>query len=287
MIPSSGQNGLSRFERRSVRLPRRISSAIGGAPRGHRRGSRERRAREAGPPACARRRSPRRRASARPRSRPRRAHGACAASRRAATWGATAAEHRQQRLDVSVAEPDPTLPAQWSPSASRPAEDERAELRPTARPPREPDDREVVLLPELELLPLGCPPAGAVRRVGSLRDDALEALCRRRLEQRGAVLESGRQAHCVGRRVEDAPRAAAFAPRAGAGTRARRPARAGRRPSGRAGPIPTAATRTGRCPTRRARRPRRRARPTACAQRARPRGQRRGSARRGPCRSGS
>ena len=36
MMPSSGQNGLSRFERRSVRLPLRISSAIGRpSPRGH------------------------------------------------------------------------------------------------------------------------------------------------------------------------------------------------------------------------------------------------------------
>ncbi len=82
-------------------------------------------------------------------------------------------------------------------------EDERAELFPSPRPPREADDREIVFQPELQLLPLGRPPAGTVRRVGALRDDALETLVGCRLQQRRPVLEGGRQAHGVGSRVED------------------------------------------------------------------------------------
>ena len=146
MMPSSGQNGLSRFERRSVRLPLRISSAIGGRSTGTSS------------------RTPRKTGA---RSRPSRVRSAKVTS--AASAGSTqvtsAARTRgmrgvatsgdvgrdsgrssgQQRLDVSVADARPHVAGPVEPVRLPPAEDERAELRPTPRPPREPDDRKVVL----------------------------------------------------------------------------------------------------------------------------------------------
>ena len=122
------------------------------------------------------------------------------------TSGEVGALERPQRLaqgvDVHVRDPraDVARPVQAVRLAA--TEHERAELPAPPRPARVPDDREILLRAELHLLPLRRPPAEPVRRVGALRDHALELPLACRLEQRDPVLERGRDADCVDGRVD-------------------------------------------------------------------------------------
>jgi hypothetical protein len=67
--------------------------------------------------------------------------------------------------------------------------DERAERRPPALAARVAGDDHLLRLPQLQLVPVRRAAAGAVWRVGSLRDDAFELLLACGCKQRGAVVE--------------------------------------------------------------------------------------------------
>ncbi len=196
-------------------------------------------------------------------------------------------ERAANPVDLAVREPGADVPRPVEAVRLAPSEDERAELRASTRPTRVADDREVLLVAELDLPPLGRPPSRAVRAVRALGDDALEPLrpCGRRAapRRRRRRARAGRPR----RTGREAPRAAGAAPRAVARGSARRRARGGRKPSGRAARRLTGAPRSAPFRPRRGRTPRRRGPPTACVPRERRRVRRRESARSGRCRYGS
>src|SRR4029079_5975864 len=98
-------------------------------------------------------------------------------------------EHGSQPIALVVSEPRPDVPRPVEAVRLAAREHESAELRPLPLAPGVADDREVLLRPELELLPLERAPARPVRQIGPLRDDALEPLLARGLGGRAAVLE--------------------------------------------------------------------------------------------------
>ena len=262
VIPSSGQNGLSRFESLSTRRP--FARRSGAASRSRRTSSARlvvaeaagRPARAAGRRASTPRTRPRRRAPARPRRRRPAARAASSASRRtAASSRCERPEELEQALDLGVREAGADVPGPAQPARLVHAEDERAEARRAAALAlRVADDRRAPAPARTFTLR-----QSALRRPGWYRESARFATTpsspcvARRREQRLAVVEL--------RRDEDAARLGStsclepLAPlrRAAGRPAARRRPRAGRTRRARASRCPAGAARSSTARRRRAR----------------------------------
>ena len=282
MIPSSGQNGLSRFE--SLSDPLALPELRARSPL----------ARAAPPPPPCPRAVPGTPAPAAARRASTRRSGPRATSfgstqttsplRTRGIFGTSAKGESSRRSGFSLLEQALDLarrrsrcrrspPSAGRPSSLTPRTSAPKRARAAALPLRVPGDDELLPALRLDLQPVARCACPAVARVGALGHDPLEPLLLRGLVERLAVVERLGELDAALSRVDERPRAARAA-RSAAGRRAARPRpRAGRtrRRGTSCPPCPAASRRTSRGRPRRRPRPRRRARSRASAAHARAR----------------